>query len=472
HISYTKTILKVINLEYPNQLSFLKENLSQLEREVLSLKDSDFTDNLSSQWHKIKKVLKPYEDSNFHFYNKQLSLYIDNQNLPEIIGVHTHFNSGKFGIELKADENNFNLITDKIFNSKSIYYIESNVSFTIYFNEIFDYTNLTLVFEINKNSNISLNVILGTNNKLSFHQSAELVEKINPFITKNFNIPQFDLSQNQSIDLYIKYIRISEEINVTIKSFIQEIIKTEKTIDLNKKENKIRRSVHFSEEQCQAGIGILSYFGKVLKDKHPNLTNSVSIHQDGNIVRLEIECEDGTKEIIEKTLDDYSLVLTNQAEPENLLSDQFQVMRLNNKLEIAAMEVRQTKDLLALAKDYNIREVLSLKEEIAFLRTNFGQLHSTNSQLVLGCVNQFDKLINLADGKQDVIQAIQFIEDKLNSSINDTDIEKLKKSIELIQRNSPQSIDSLKELATNSMYGVSGNILFGLLTQAATLVFS
>lgn len=106
-------------------------------------------------------------------------------------------------------------------------------------------------------------------------------------------------------------------------------------------ENVVERVIEFPRDLYQAGVGVLSYFGEVLKQKHPDIKAKVRIEQDGNIVRMTIDAPDGTKEVIEKTLQDFALVVTNQAPPEALLDTKLHVHALTSKLMMAEMEVRQ-----------------------------------------------------------------------------------------------------------------------------------
>ncbi|MCP4023838.1 MAG: pentapeptide repeat-containing protein, partial [Desulfobacteraceae bacterium] len=92
-------------------------------------------------------------------------------------------------------------------------------------------------------------------------------------------------------------------------------IKVEKDVFIIDNQNDrdfINRSIEFPPEYKQAGISILNYFSEVLKTKYPDTNATVQIKQDGLKVIMTIDPGDGNKEIIEKALDEYGLVVRGQ----------------------------------------------------------------------------------------------------------------------------------------------------------------
>lgn len=107
---------------------------------------------------------------------------------------------------------------------------------------------------------------------------------------------------------------------------------------------RVERSIEFSPEYWQAGTSILSYFSHVLSVKYPSQKIKVRIEQEGLNLRMVIETSTGEREEIEKTLKEYGLVITGKLQPEKFLSDPSEVMALKNKLEVANLELRLTRD--------------------------------------------------------------------------------------------------------------------------------
>lgn len=253
--------------------------------------------------------------------------------------------------------------------------------------------------------------------------------------------------------------------------------------------NTIEKSIEFRPEHYQAGMGILSYFGEIIKTKHPDSNAKVKIEQDGNTVRLLIFSPNGDKEIIEKTLEEYSLVISNQAPPSSLLKNELEIMALNNKLEMATMEVRHTRDLLVLSQNTKNKQICSLEEEVDHLRTQIGsqlvhidktqvlvsKVISGNDRLIEATINQnnklIDDLIERAWFSNSVTTSLTHIKEVLERGVLDEDEEDIKKCFSTIQNTSPEILPELKEVLKNTMYGVSGNIMFTWLQSIVTIAF-
>ncbi|PGO26421.1 hypothetical protein CN984_17825 [Bacillus cereus] len=114
----------------------------------------------------------------------------------------------------------------------------------------------------------------------------------------------------------------------------------------------MNRSIEFPPEYYQAGLGILGYFQKVLKEKYPGIQATVRIIQDGLIVKMIVETEDGSKHIVEKALEEYDLILKGEIKPEEYFdaSAQIQILELKNELRMAQFRIESQKELLAYQK--------------------------------------------------------------------------------------------------------------------------
>lgn len=155
------------------------------------------------------------------------------------------------------------------------------------------------------------------------------------------------------------------------------------TLDLNPNgglEN-IVREISFSPEYHQAGISILSYFSEIIKDRYPDIEVSISIKQSGSIVTMIITFPDGSREEISKILHQYGLVITGQASPAEVASSELKAMALQQKLELARLEVKQVRDLLDMERRYSERFIGSLQSDVAMLKEMLGRELSANNDL-------------------------------------------------------------------------------------------
>lgn len=77
----------------------------------------------------------------------------------------------------------------------------------------------------------------------------------------------------------------------------------------------LNRSIEFPPMYCQAGLGILNYFNSYIQKKYPHEDVTVTIEQYEKTVKLVIETENGNKEVIEKALEEYMLIVTGKQKP-------------------------------------------------------------------------------------------------------------------------------------------------------------
>ncbi len=131
--------------------------------------------------------------------------------------------------------------------------------------------------------------------------------------------------------------------------------------DLSK--DHILRSIRFPPQYHEAGMSILSYFGTILRDKYPESQPAVTITQQGQTVTMIIETPEGRREEIEETLQRYVGVVQGELPLGDLLPDRLQIMRLENKLDLAGAELRS-----------QARLIESQRVDIAVLHAHFEQL--------------------------------------------------------------------------------------------------
>ncbi|MCP4402814.1 MAG: hypothetical protein GY801_36615 [bacterium] len=141
-------------------------------------------------------------------------------------------------------------------------------------------------------------------------------------------------------------ISISRELLTTIPDEIRK--KYEGTFHLPGSDTIIH-SIEFPPEYKEAGISILSYFSTILNQKYVDIKVKVQIIQDGLKVKMIIETEEGACEQIEKTLEEYGLVVRGHMRPYEFLSDPSQIWELKNQLKLAQSQIESKQELLAYA---------------------------------------------------------------------------------------------------------------------------
>jgi hypothetical protein len=126
-----------------------------------------------------------------------------------------------------------------------------------------------------------------------------------------------------------------------------DVVEIESETDVDSRQIVINRSIEFPPEYHQAGIGILSYFGTVLREKYPDHNAKVTIEQDGLIVRLVVESKNGDREVIEKALQEYELVVRGETRAEAFFEASARVLELKSELRIAQVRIESQRDLIS-----------------------------------------------------------------------------------------------------------------------------
>ncbi|MCP4353102.1 MAG: toll/interleukin-1 receptor domain-containing protein [Desulfobacterales bacterium] len=170
----------------------------------------------------------------------------------------------------------------------------------------------------------------------------------------------------------------------TIAQLPEELRKKfEKTWTVLESPVEIIRSIEFPSEYYQAGISVLNYFSTIIRERYPDKEVKIRIEQDSLKVTMIITTTEGQQEIIEKTLDDYGLVVTGKMTPEQMFSDDpIQAMALRNKLEFAEMELRQTRQLLQFAEKNYQQKIESLEDQIKWMREHVGSMLQHSSKII------------------------------------------------------------------------------------------
>ncbi|NRG06304.1 hypothetical protein HRJ46_23670, partial [Vibrio coralliilyticus] len=137
-----------------------------------------------------------------------------------------------------------------------------------------------------------------------------VLDKSYPFACSSCSISDHDYHGNILYDLY-NGIGLAIEVpndNTNLSSITFEVKKlltdvANETINLlrNELENEdvIERSIVFPPEYHQAGLGILNYFGTYINEKYPEQNARVKIEQHGLTVRMIVETESGSREVLE-----------------------------------------------------------------------------------------------------------------------------------------------------------------------------
>lgn len=187
----------------------------------------------------------------------------------------------------------------------------------------------------------------------------------------------------------------------------------------------IERSIEFKPEHYQAGLGILNYFGTVMRKKYPEQNAKVRIEQYDNTVRLVVETANGDKEVIERAFDEFGLVIHRDIQPEQFYDNYLDVAELKTKLGTFESELKFQHQLVEMKE----HRIIELKKDKEFLESLIGQaLVRPNSPIYIN--NQ------LTNSQSTVINhkaEISKSNDDLEELIDLADSDALKNKLAMIQ---------------------------------------
>lgn len=227
---------------------------------------------------------------------------------------------------------------------------------------------------------------------------------------------------------------------------------------------EIRRAITFPPEFKQAGISILSYFGHVIAQKYPDVAVAVTIEQRKDKVIMLIETPEGQRETIERELRDYGLVVTGEMAAEEYLRNPKDVLALKHKLEMAALELRHTKELLySERKQYDAR-ILALEEQTKLLRDVLDRDKYETAKII----ERMEHLASQANTRaREAVQAIITI---LEKSPAEEDKDTVVRELKIIAHEDKSLFSYLQELIIKgSISGAAGNFLYACLLKLSSL---
>lgn len=242
----------------------------------------------------------------------------------------------------------------------------------------------------------------------------------------------------------------------------------ETALEIIDADSVIQRAITFEPHQLQAGVGLLSYFSEILKQKYSDSRSKISIEQDGQVVRLIIKTESGCEHKVEALLDEYAQILSGQLLPESFIDDQIQQLALRNKLDMAAMEVKHYQELLALTKMGHEQRVTCLELQVSNLKQIVSEglaSHRTAQELIGKLVANY--------GKSNEIE-LQLLElaKKMDERASDITKEEMERILKLLEDENTNLAQEFLGLLKGPLEGVAGNIIYSWLPHLQSILGS
>ena len=214
------------------------------------------------------------------------------------------------------------------------------------------------------------------------------------------------------------------------------------------------REISFPPEYKEAGISILSYFSRILEQNYPDIDAGVTITQKGNKVTLKVESDEGELEVIEKALTDYGRVVTGELEPREILSNPIAILELNNRLEIARLELRLKEQAHQAIANQQQERIVSLENQLSEVRAILGtQLESVRDlSQTISHLAKSEVLSSTVKNALNELKSVVVLEhSKTNEAI-------LSRSLETIRTENPSFFGKISASFSSISHSVAANI--------------
>ncbi|KDE39792.1 Cell division protein FtsZ [Nitrincola lacisaponensis] len=218
----------------------------------------------------------------------------------------------------------------------------------------------------------------------------------------------------------------------------------------------LSKTIIFEPHQASAGLSILSYFNEFLHQKYRGTQAKVKIEQSGNVVKLIIESPSGEVESIEKSLNEFGQVVVGGKKANDVLENRIDAERLEMKLEMAALELRNSEKILLMYQAEND----GFRSRVESLESQLSDLQSTICSSLSFAQRELSRELEKYQGLPENL--INLIQSGIDNGLDD----KTKYLIETeVQRyrDDKNTLITLRKLVENTVYGISGNTVFSFI---------
>lgn len=218
--------------------------------------------------------------------------------------------------------------------------------------------------------------------------------------------------------------------------------------------SRVQKVIEFPPELKQAGISILSYFSEVLKQRYPDQEMAVRIEQFGTKVRLTVDSPSGWRDTIEHDLETFGRVVVGQVPASEILTDQLAIVRLENKLQVARVELDFEKRLSLVNQSQSETRIRSLELQVERLYAVLD--HSLSRP---PAVDHLSEVLLQLDANSTVREALKTLQLQLNRQLSEVDRPAAEKAIAIIKTDSPSILQRVYDLLSSTATGTAGNLL-------------
>ncbi len=207
-------------------------------------------------------------------------------------------------------------------------------------------------------------------------------------------------------------------------------------------------------------MGILNYFGTIVRQKYKDTKIGVTIKQEGKKVTMVIETPEGVREEVEKTLEEYGMVVDGSMSIQDFLSNDNDRMEFKQKLELVYTELRFYKERY---KELGER-INNDKKQIQCLNN-----HISDSLKLSNKTIQFSQdVIKLIEKKADSETEVHVLNEKLKNTVklSEQDVQEIKQLLTSIENKKPEIHQKIADVSSRVVVGATGSALWTIIQEA------
>lgn len=280
-------------------------------------------------------------------------------------------------------------------------------------------------------------------------------------IAHKLNIAHVTLRRHKTL-LY-KKLGVNNSVSAVVTAIDLGLIRSELATKF-----RIERNIEFKPEYLQSGIAILNYFSTVLQQKHPSTKSIVRIEQEGLSVRLVIIPEQGDEiKVIERTLEEYGLVISGKMKITNFLTNNMQILELENKLEISKLELRFAYRQLDYERHNHFEKIANIENEVIWLRGQIGNTLSDMKQIAIRANHYLAESVKMQFPSNDkaLLKSLDLIEKFMEIKASEKDKEYLMQILQSVKKKNPAILKIIQEFALKTISSASGKLLYDLISS-------
>lgn len=227
---------------------------------------------------------------------------------------------------------------------------------------------------------------------------------------------------------------------------------------------KITKKFDIEPEVRSPIASLLLHFDEIIKVKHPEIETTTTLIQNNEKTIFSIEAEILNLDVLENELQQYGLVLTNDITAREYLGDGIAALRLENKLELARIDLKQTQELLNLERRYSSDRIIFLEDQLRYVQKMIAKKDK-------GISNLSNTILKLAKNQKSIVQkSLSTLNTLIEKGITEADEGIVINELQTIKDENPSIFDKINELLIKgSVQGTAGNYLYSWLQAVSRL---